>query len=49
MILFLLGQELIDNLNKIMMDSNKSYEPTNWIPFLRVHPDGNLYLEWGKK
>ena len=44
-----LEQELIDNLNKIMMDSNKSYEPTNWIPFLRVHPDGNLYLEWGKK
>ena len=44
-----LEQELIDNLNKIMMDSNKSYEPTNWIPFLRVHSDGNLYLEWGKK
>ena len=44
-----LEQELIDNLNKIMMESKKSYEPTNWIPFLRVHPDGNLYLEWGEK
>ena len=44
-----LEKDLINNLNKIMMKSKKSCEPTNWIPFLRVYPDGNLYLEWEKK
>jgi hypothetical protein len=44
-----LEKDLINNLNKIMMESKKSHEPTNWIPFLRVYPDGNLYLEWEKK
>ena len=43
-----LEKNLIDNLNKIIMNSDKSYKPTKWIPILRVHPDGRLFLEWEK-
>ena len=43
-----LDQELIDNLNKIMIKSDKINDSTNWLPILRVHPNGNLFLEWEK-
>ena len=35
-------QELIDNLNKIMIKSDKINDSTNWLPILRVHPNGCL-------
>ena len=44
----ILDQELIDNLNKIMIKSDKINDSTNWLPILRVHPNGNLFLEWEK-
>ena len=39
---------VIDNLNKIMIKSDKINDSTNWLPILRVHPNGNLFLEWEK-